>query len=459
MNQLLDRIKNKLNIQGSFLKSVSVLVGGTVFSQLLTTASLPLITRLYTPEQFSVFAVYVSMLTIFSVVCCLRFEIAIPISQDDREAVSLSLLSILSNTIFTIILFFIIAMFADSIRIWIDKEEILGYTWLLPLGVFATGLYTTFQYWATRKRQYTVIAKTNVVQSGMGIITQILSALLGFGVLGLILGQIMKSSAGTLRLAKNFLHQNMAFIREENFSQLRKVFYKNSQFPKYSVLDALANTASIHMPILIIATLSVGAEVGFLTLAMQLLAIPITFIGRSVSQVYLAEAPAKVEVGKVGEFTVNVLEHLLFIGVTVLLIIGILSPLLVKYIFGQQWADMGSIISWMIPWFTFQLISSPISMIMHIVGKQKQLLYLTLFGLFLKLCALYVQYKINPDYLVQNFAISSAIFYMIASFIFLKLAQVKWQDLQSLFMKAICFFVIIASSLGGIIHVLNINGV
>lgn len=459
MKYLVNRVKNKLNAQGGFLKAVSVLVGGTAFAQLLAIVSLPIITRLYTPEEFSVFAIYVSMLAILSTICCSRFEIAIPIPQDDREAVSLSLIAILSNIVFTIILCIIIAIFSDSILIWIDKEEILEYIWLLPLGVFLTGLYTTFQYWATRKKQYTVVAKTSVIQSGAGITTQILAALSGYGVLGLIFGQIMRSSTGTFRLAKNFLNQNIIFIKEEKFSQLRQVFFKNSQFPKYSVLDALANTASIHIPIIMIATLSTGTEAGFLMLAMQLLAIPLTFIGKAVSQVYLAEAPIKVEKGEIAEFTVNVLEHLLVIGVNVLLIIGVLSPFLVKYVFGEQWSDMGIIITWMIPWFIFQLISSPISMIMHILSKQKQLLLLTIVGLVLKLVALYIQYVIDPSYLVQNFAITSAIFYFIVCVVVLRTAKVTRIAFMSVLKKRLwsyAFVIIISFSL---FFILNIMGI
>lgn len=440
MKNLIEKLNCKLNAQGGFLKAVSVLVGGTAFAQLLTIITLPIITRLYTPEQFSVFAIYVSILGILGAICCLRFEIAIPIPEDKQEAISLSVLAILSNIIFSILLCLVIFLFSKPLLTWMGKVEILDYIWWLPVGVLFTGLFTTFQYWATRQKQYNIIAKTSVVQSGLGSMTQIVSGLLGYGVLGLIFGQVVKSSAGMIKLAKNFYQDCSQFIKKENFSNLKSVFKKNIQFPKYSVWDALANTASIQLPIIIIALLSTGSDAGFLMLAMQLLAIPMTFIGRAVSQVYLAEAPAKVESGEIGEFTVKVLENLLLIGVNILITIGLLSPLLVKYVFGEQWAGMGVIISWMIPWFIFQLIASPISMIMHIIGKQRQTLMLTFFGLVFKLLFLYAQYCINPKYLVQNFAISSAIFYLIACIIFLRCARVDIKSLWYILKKCMIIY-------------------
>lgn len=423
MKNLIEKLNNKLNAQGGFLKAVSVLVGGTAFAQLLTIITLPIITRLYTPEQFSVFAIYVSMLGILGAICCLRFEIAIPIPEDKQEAISLSVLAILSNIIFSILLCLVIFLFSKPLLTWMGKIEILDYIWWLPVGVFFTGLFTTFQYWATRQKQYNIIAKTSVIQSGVGSITQIVSGLLGYGVLGLIFGQVVKSSAGMIKLAKNFYQDCSQFIKKENFSNLKSVFKKNIQFPKYSVWDALANTASIQLPVMMIALLSMGGEAGFLMLAMQLLAIPMTFIGRAVSQVYLAEAPAKVESGEIGEFTVKVLENLLLIGINALIIIGILSPLLVKHVFGQQWADMGIIISWMIPWFVFQLIASPISMIMQISLKQKESFILMIFGLSLKLFVLYITYLYSPNILPESFALVNAVFYFICCCVFLKVAK------------------------------------
>lgn len=434
-------------------------MGGTAFAQLLTVISLPIITRLYTPEQFSVFAIYVSMLGILGVICCLRFEIAIPIPEDKQEAISLSVLAIVSNIIFSILLCLVIFLFSKPLLTWMGKVEILDYIWWLPVGVFFTGLFTTFQYWATRQKQYNIIAKTSVVQAGVGSITQIVSGLLGYGVLGLVFGQVVKSSAGMIKLAKNFYQDCSQFIKKENFSNLKSVFKKNIQFPKYSVWDALANTASIQLPIMMIALLSTGGEAGFLMLAMQLLAIPMTFIGRAVSQVYLAEAPAKVESGEIGEFTVKVLENLLLIGISILVAIGILSPLFVKYIFGQQWAGMGVMISWMIPWFIFQLISSPISMIMHVVNKQKLLLVLTLSGLLLKTTALYVQYYVDPKYLVQNFAIVSAVFYLVAFFIFIKCANVNFFDLYKVIKKQFVIYISVVISASGLAYLLKLFGV
>jgi len=80
--------------RGGFVRSVGVLVGGTAFAQALTVLALPLVTRLYTPFDFSVLAVFVSILSIISVAACLRLEIAIPLPESDEDAANLLALAL-----------------------------------------------------------------------------------------------------------------------------------------------------------------------------------------------------------------------------------------------------------------------------------------------------------------------------------------------------------------------------
>ncbi|MDC4533125.1 polysaccharide biosynthesis protein, partial [Acinetobacter baumannii] len=95
MKSLLVKINSKLNAQGGFLKAVSVLVGGTAFAQLVGLICLPILTRLYSPEDYAVLGIYVAIVSILSVIACLRLEIAIPIPEKDAEAKSLLILSLL----------------------------------------------------------------------------------------------------------------------------------------------------------------------------------------------------------------------------------------------------------------------------------------------------------------------------------------------------------------------------
>lgn len=458
MKILLDKVNEKLNKQGGFLKSVSVLVGGTAVTQGLAVLSLPFLTRIYSPDDFSIFAVYISLLMILSVSSCLRFEIAIPIPKDSIKASHLVILALSSNFIISVLISLIIWIFYTEIINLLRQPNFYELIWLVPIGVFLSGVYNTLQYWATRKKQFSLIVRTRVVQAVSGISIQLVMGILGFSVIGLILGQIVKVSAGIRQLGTNFWYDVNHFIKKIKFKQLKETFKENDQFPKYSTLEALANSAGIQLPIIIIAALAVGAEAGYLMLAMQVMAIPMRLIGGAVSQVYLAHAPEAIEKGEIRKYTLSVLENLAKYGVSILVLIGIFSPLIVKYIFGSNWAYVGILISWMIPWFVFQLLSSPISMIMHIVNKQKEILILTTFGFILKIGALYGQYYINSQYLLENYAISSAIFYAVCFFIFSRNANINHKDYIYLLKKISPLLVCVSIPALIIVYILKVIG-
>ncbi|XDZ69491.1 hypothetical protein AB8878_06195 [Alphaproteobacteria bacterium LSUCC0226] len=74
-----------LLLKNTFVRGVSVLVGGTGNVQILSVLAAPIFTRLYTPEVFGVLAVYASLLALIGVISSLRCELAIPLPVDNVE--------------------------------------------------------------------------------------------------------------------------------------------------------------------------------------------------------------------------------------------------------------------------------------------------------------------------------------------------------------------------------------
>lgn len=423
MKSLLDKINAKLNAQGGFLKAVSVLVGGTAFAQLIGFIFLPILTRLYTPEDYSVLGVYVAVVSILAVISCLRFDIAIPIPKDDGEGKALLLLSLISNSIFFVLLYvllFIIYPFIQSYKI---IQQLSYWVWLIPFGVYISGLYSALQYWATRHKRFKDIAQTRMTQSISGNATSLTTGYVWGGFWGLILGQILNFSGGLFKLAIS-AKKDLSHIKS---SSLKGTFSKYSNFPKYSTFEALANTSAIQLPLIIIASFIIGPEVGYLMMAMKIMGIPMSLIGGSVSQVYLAESPKMYEMGKLRDYTQAIMKKLLnFSG---LIIIGsTLLYILVPYILGEKWKRTADLIVLMAPWFVIQFIASPISMVMHIKNMQKTMLILTITGLLLRILSMYFAFVFCTNLIVEAYILSNFIFYFLCYYIFSRVVGFKLKD-------------------------------
>ena len=72
-----------------FSKNVITLFTGTTLAQALPIAVAPILTRLYTPEDFGVFAIFFSITTLFSTIVTARYELAIVLPHEPAEAIHL----------------------------------------------------------------------------------------------------------------------------------------------------------------------------------------------------------------------------------------------------------------------------------------------------------------------------------------------------------------------------------
>lgn len=415
-----------------FFRSVGVLVGGTAFSQLLSIIALPLLTRLYTPDDFSLLAVYISIITIISVAASLRLDIAIPLPKSDFEAIHLLVLAILFGTATTGLVFIAIVLIPEKIIETINQPALLPYLYLLPLGIWLTASYSAIQFWATRKKKFGIIAITRVSQTASGIGTQLSLGWLSLTPLGLLAGQMINGGAGFFLIAHNIWKEQREQICKIKIKRLRATLRRHSNFPKYSTLEALTNSAGIQLPLIIIASIAAGPEAGFLMLAMRVMQAPMGMIGSATAQIYLSQAPEEIRKGKLAEFTEKTIGHLINIGVGPLIFGCLIAPNAFSIIFGEEWRRAGEIATWLTLWLAAQFIASPVSMVMHICNKQKVMLLLTVGGLFLRCGSVIAGAVWVPEYTTEIYALSGAIFYTLCLIIFTRTAGItKIKQLKS----------------------------
>lgn len=397
----------------TFAKNVSILVGGTVFSQALIALSLPILTRLYSAEDFSQLAVYMALLGIFTVVACLRFNLAISLPEDDIDGLSLTLVALVSGVIFSVLLSVAVFFFSKEISILIGRSSFEPYLWMVPVGVFLASNYTALQYWSSRKKRFVLITKTKFTQALGGAGTQLASGAVNASPFGLIFGHMLFGGLGLLGLFRAMLKNESDLLQKMSFSRAWTVAKAYKRFPIYSVPEALFNTAGIQVPVLIIAAYAAGPEAGFLMLAMRVLGLPMGLIGRSVTQVFLAEAPQKQRDAKLFEFTTKASISLAKISVGPLLLAGTLSPFLFPWVFGTEWERAGYMVLWMTPWFLMQFVTAPVSVVLHVTGNLAAAMYLQLGGLVLRVSSVALAVFFTPDLIVEIYAASGFIFYSI----------------------------------------------
>jgi O-antigen/teichoic acid export membrane protein len=407
-----------LSILRQITKNAALLLAGSVSGQLVVFLCSPLLTRLYSPSDFGVFAVYTACLYVFSSVATLRNEIAIPGTHSDNDAMVLTVACIYILICYTVFLVVMSGMAAFSLH----ANELARYWYLLPIGVFLSGLYNVSMYARLRTSNHTLVSKTKFSQAVMGAIAQIALAFTGIGPVGLIVGQILGVSGGVTRLMPPTL-----FIRNisgVNFSQVRASLRKNSAYVKYDSPGALLNIVNNQFPAIAIAILYGAFAAGTYALVIRIMLMPLSIVAASVSGSLISSARhlKNNECGSV----IRRISSLSVLVSPALVLVSLVCPLVFGFVFGVKWRDAGMVASWIgltaVAKFSFDAVIIMLSAkgMQHFVLKIQSLLTL------LRACVLIACAKILTfDETIMAFSLISALTYSLSLWLLQLKLEVK----------------------------------
>ena len=94
--------------KNSFLINIITLISGTAISQGILFAATPFLTRLYTPEEFGYFSLYAAIVAVITSVASWKYELAIMLPKEEKDAQAVLFLSIITTIISTALVFLFI---------------------------------------------------------------------------------------------------------------------------------------------------------------------------------------------------------------------------------------------------------------------------------------------------------------------------------------------------------------
>ena len=137
---------SKLRAQSRYTRNVITLITGTGLAQAIPIAISPILTRLYSPEEFGVAAIYISCVAVMSLIATGCFELAITLPATDEEAAHVVTFTLKIGLLISILIYLPIFLFGSKLGYLLGDPTLTTWFYLLPVSVFATTSINIFQY-------------------------------------------------------------------------------------------------------------------------------------------------------------------------------------------------------------------------------------------------------------------------------------------------------------------------
>lgn len=403
--------------QPSMLQNIFVLILGSGAAKIIGFASLLVLTRLYTPEQFGLFNVFVSSVVILSPLLTLRFVQALPLPKQEITSINLLGLSVLLASFSATFLFILFYTF-DSVVDFLKIQNIAEVLWLVFLAAFLAAILEILTSWNVRFKEFKRIASATAILSVVAAAVKILIPVLTLGIaFGLIFGYLAGLVIGIIIL---YLGLKVPFSTLKNklkVKNIKRVFFMYRGFPIFHLPSQLLILISSQLPIFVFNANFGAAETGQLGLAMVAIAVPIMLIAKTASQAYHGEVSAigRKKPIKIYELTKALCLKMFFVGLLPSVTLAIGGKFIFELFFGEQWSQAGQFSSYLALMLFFQFMASPINHSLSVFKRNDLVLKLNSLRFVLVVCAFSAGFilELSSHSLILLYSVLSSLFYIV----------------------------------------------
>jgi len=359
-------------------KAVAALGGASAFGQIVTIVAAPVLSRLYSPAAFGSVAVLMALVNIIAGVSALRYELALPLPDDEHTALNVLALTGFLTALFTAVS--LILIFSPGVWLMerLGAPSAAGILWLIPLGVLSSGLYTVVSTWALRDKAYGTLARTRLIQGVSGTATSVGLGAVGLSPVGLAAGTLVTQAAGITMLLRLLGAARLGEAWRSSLAELRAVAVRYRHFALYTSWQTLLSVIGQQSTPLLLSFFFGSVVTGWFSVAQRVCVLPSIVVGASVSQVLFAEAAdRRGDAAGLARLTAKVVVGLAVIGIPSFVALALFGPPLFAVVFGARWREAGVYAAILAPWLGVTLFASALSILPMVLERQRMAFLLT----------------------------------------------------------------------------------
>ncbi len=325
--------------------------------------------RLYSPDNFGQFGLFINLCNVLSAFALLGLNEAVLAPARERDAIALFAgglvlipLAALPLTVVAAVLIY---------HDWFGFGTLTAYG--IPLAGFyvcGLGLAALLQVWLARRQLYRVLGFAHVVVGFGRFGLQVGLGLLGLGFFGLALAEVI-TRCTVAALMGISVRADVRSALQSPPQVVREVLGRYRSFPIYRTPSNLAGSLGLALPPVLITLAYSLYEAGLYTLTAAVIAAPLGLAQKAVGDVFAGHYAAahRSDRSAARRLLARVSLALFLLGMVPALLLFFFGPQLFGLCFGETWTRAGLLAAILSPLFLADLVIGSISPVMVVANR------------------------------------------------------------------------------------------
>lgn len=392
---------------GGIAGEAAVLAGGKIAAQGIALAAYFALTRIFSPDDYGLYTIFYSYIEVLVILSTCKYELALIVASDEREASAVSRFALRMNTIISM------TLLSMALVLWLtgtlpgNFSQLGWIVLLIPPLVFFSGTSRIYSNLYNRFHQYAQIAISDNVGAGSGAMSKIILGLLGITPAGLPIGAVLGQAAANINYR---LHLGRLSLPATTAAENKAAAAKHRNFPLFVATKDFMNTFSANLPFLWAAAYFDRAEIGLFGLALTFTIQPVSLVSSAFERVlYARTAEAVRERRTIARTIVRFIALMAATAAVVCVAAWFLAEPMFTLCFGERWQGCGIYVRALLPWAFIGLCSLSLMYVSNVFSTQKIELYFNIAMLLLRAIAIYMGIRMGSFLLaIRMYAIASA---------------------------------------------------
>ncbi|MEQ9309363.1 MAG: oligosaccharide flippase family protein [Balneolaceae bacterium] len=367
-------------------QDVATLIFGNGFAALFPIVLAPLLTRLYTEQEFGIYTTFLAVVMLFASFSTGRFDLAILESRTKNVAIHLVILS----TLLTICISLISLVIISSIQVLFPQLENisdLGYlVYLIPISILLISLVQITTHVLNREKMFKQMTTSKIIRTSFGSVLQVGYGYWKFSFYGLVLGKLIGDTM-------NVIYSVSIIVREKIFSNekihLNRIKYVANKYNKYFKINSLhsfLNVSTTSSIPLLLGFFFDNSVVGFYGLSFSVCFLPVTLISQAVFQIFSREFSIRLDDGKeIFTYFKSTVLRLILTSAPIFIVLILFGDILFETIFGVDWSTSGRFAQILAPYLFSTFVVSPFAFVALRLNKHAHIFRVELVNIFLRI--------------------------------------------------------------------------